>query len=130
MKKIILLVTAGTFFLACGSGDSSTEKTGTGKEAPAPADITQDPVYQKGVELIGQSDCLTCHKIEEKLQGPSYRDVANKYAGMPDTIITHLAGKIIQGGSGVWGEIMMTAHPDLSQEDAEAMVKYILLLKK
>jgi len=64
------------------------------------------------------------------LQGPSYRDVANKYASLPDTIVTHLAGKIIKGGSGVWGEVPMTPHPALSEEDAKSMVKYILLLKK
>ena len=79
--------------------------------------------------LIAKSDCLTCHKVDEKLTGPPYRDVANKYADLPDTIVTHLADKIRSGGSGVWGEIMMLPHPAISQADAEAMVKYILLLK-
>jgi len=51
-----------------------------------------------------------------------------KYAGV-DTAVTYLAKKIIAGGSGVWGSVPMTAHPELSQADAEQMVKYILLLK-
>ena len=63
------------------------------------------------------------------ITGPSYRDVANKYAGLPDTIVTHLASKIISGGNGVWGDVFMLPHPGISKEDAEAMVKYILLLK-
>ena len=79
--------------------------------------------------MVGQSDCLTCHKIDEMLTGPSYRDVANKYAGA-DTAVKYLAGKIISGGKGVWGEVMMTPHAGISQEDAEAMAKYIMLLKK
>jgi len=58
-----------------------------------------------------------------------YRDVANKYASLPDTIIGHLAGKIITGGNGVWGDTYMKPHAGLSKEDEEAMVKYILLLK-
>ena len=73
---------------------------------------------------------MTCHQIDEKLTGPPYREVANKYAGMSDTIVTHLAKKVLTGGNGVWGEIFMTPHPDVSQADAETMVKYILLLKK
>jgi len=80
--------------------------------------------------LIGKSDCLTCHKVDDILIGPPYRKVAEKYAGMPDTIISHLASKIISGGKGVWGEVPMTPHPAISKSDAEAMVKYVLLLKK
>jgi cytochrome c len=124
MKKILLFPGLVIFLMSCGSGSSST---------PAPEanvnDITKNPVYQKGIELIGKNDCLTCHNVENKINGPAYRDVANKYAGMSDTIITHLANKIISGGTGVWGEIPMTPHPSLQKEDAEAIVRYILLLK-
>jgi cytochrome c len=112
----------------CGSGGEKKEDESIVKSEVK--DVTQDPVYQKGVELVAKSDCFTCHKIEEQFTGPAYREVANKYAGMPDTIVAHLAGKIIKGGAGVWGQVFMTPHATLSQEDAEAMVRYILLLKK
>ena len=79
---------------------------------------------------MAKNKCLTCHAIDDKVTGPPYREVANKYANYPDTIVAHLAHKIITGGNGVWGEVFMTPHPDLSREDAEAMVKYIRLLKK
>jgi len=125
MKKILFSVVIACALAACGGNESKTKT-----EAPQTADITKDPAYQKGLELISKSDCFTCHQIDDKLTGPPYREVANKYAGMPDTIVTHLAQKIIAGGSGVWGQIMMTPHPAVSQEDAEAMVRYILLLKK
>lgn len=130
MKKITLILAATALLTACGGGGEKKEGGDTKTTETASNDVSSNPDYQKGLDLISKTDCLTCHKIDEKLTGPAYRDVANKYAGMPDTIITHLAGKIIKGGTGVWGEVMMTPHASLSQADAEAMVKYILLLKK
>jgi cytochrome c len=126
MKKLIIATAMLASLMSCGGSDSSKSKE---EKKDEKADITQNPDYQKGLELIGKSDCLTCHKIDEKLQGPPYREVANKYASYPDTIVAHLAKKILSGGTGVWGEIPMTPHPALTQEEAEAMVKYVLLLK-
>jgi cytochrome c len=134
MKKYLLVSLIFAAMIACNSNDTKEEKkdtSSTTENKDASADLSNNPDYQKGLELVAKSDCLTCHKIDEKIQGPTYRDVANKYAGMPDTIIGHLAQKIIKGGSGVWAEMpLMTPHPTLSEADAEAMVKYILLLKK
>jgi cytochrome c len=84
---------------------------------------------EKAMELIAQSDCLTCHKIDEKHIGPAYRDVANKY-NKDDTTRNMLAQKIIKGGKGVWGEVMMSPHPQISEADAKTMVGYILSLKQ
>lgn len=131
MKRKILGLALLSFLISCGNNSSEEKKSDTSaSEEKKEVSISDNPDYQKGIALIGKYDCLTCHKIDEKLIGPPYRDVANKYASMPDTIVEHLAGKIIHGGSGVWGEVAMTPHADLSKEDAEAMVKYILLLKK
>ena len=113
-------------FIACNSNSGSKED----KKENEVTDITKNPDYQKGLDLVSKSDCFTCHKIDEPLTGPPYRDVANKYANEPDTIVTHLAHKIIEGGSGVYGQVPMTPHPSISEADAEAMVKYVLLLKK
>lgn len=126
MKKIIFSLVVLSTIMACGGNDSKKEEP---KKEETVEDVSKHPDYKKGLALIAKSDCLTCHKVDETLTGPPYRDVANKYAGMPDTIIGHLAGKIISGGSGIWGTTFMTAHTGLSKEDAEAMVKYILLLK-
>ena len=118
---------------ACGNNDNqnstSANKDTTAAEKPAAAnDITANPDYQKGLALIAQSDCLTCHKVSEKLTGPAYQDVANKYAGS-DTALNYLTAKIIKGGKGVWGVVPMTPHPLLAEVDVQQMVKYILLLK-
>ena len=135
MKKTMIICLAFTALLACNSGDSSSEKkeekTGEVKEEKKEevTDITKNPDYQKGLDLVAKSDCFTCHKIDAPLTGPPYRDVANKYANEPDTIVSHLAQKVIDGGGGVWGQVPMTPHPTISKEDAEAMVKYVLLQK-
>lgn len=119
---------------ACGNNGSqnstsvSSDSTAAEKSAAAANVVTANPDYQKGLALISQSDCLTCHKISEKLTGPAYQDVANKYAGS-DTAIKYLVNKIIKGGKGVWGTVPMTAHPLLAEADVQQMVKYILLLK-
>ena len=132
MKKVFITAMAFAALIACNnesktdSGEKAAEPTEEKKAEPS---ITDNPDYQAGLELIAKSDCLTCHKIDEKLTGPSYREVANKYASQAPGIIPQLAEKIIKGGSGVWGEVPMLPHPTISQEDAEKMVKYILLLK-
>ena len=129
MKKIFFLVSFAGLILSCGGGDKKPEaKDAAGEKTTDPNDLNSNPVYQKGVELIGKSDCLTCHRIEEKLTGPAYKDVAKKYAGS-DTAVDFLARKIISGGGGNWGEILMAPHPSLSMEDAKALAEYILLFK-
>jgi cytochrome c len=128
MKKILLACFVIAALIACNSNPGSKEEKKEDKSEVN--DITKNPDYQKGLDLVAKSDCFTCHKIDEQLTGPPYRDVANKYAGQPDTIISHLASKIREGGSGVYGQVPMTPHPSISEADAEAMVKYVLLLKK
>jgi cytochrome c len=132
MKKLLLSLTIAAFITSCGGGDKKVEgetKPAEEKKEGAADDLSANPDYQKGLALLAKSDCFTCHKVDEKITGPTYRDVANKYENTPENI-KMLAGKIIKGGSGVWGEAIMTPHASVSQEDAEAMAKYILLLKK
>ncbi len=133
MKRVLFAAFALTMLASCGGNDSS--KSGDAKKdsaasKPATTDVSSNPDYQKGLAIEATMDCATCHKIDEKVQGPAYQDIAAKYAGFSDTIVTHLAKKIRSGGTGVWGDILMIPHPQLSQDSAEAIVKYILLLKK
>ena len=135
MKKLLLIPVALIALIACNNNSSTTEEkkdtgTTTTNTAPAEVDITANPDYKAGLALIAKNDCLTCHSVNDKISGPAYKDVANKYANAGDTIVTHLANKVINGGSGVWGDIPMPAHPQVTLADAEQIVKYILLLKK
>jgi cytochrome c len=129
MKKTILLFVVLGMLAACGGGASKEEAKKEETPAVKADDLSSNPDYIKGNELIGKSDCLTCHKVEEKNIGPAYRDVANKYAGQ-DTAVAYLAHKIKVGGSGVWGEVPMAPHPALTDEECQALARYILLLKK
>ncbi len=136
MKKLIVILSFSCVVIGCGSNDSNTAKVESkeaSKEevkevAKEPAGKSED--YKKGLALVAKSDCLTCHKIKEKVVGPAYQDVANKYAPASDEVVQNLASKVIKGGSGVWGPIAMTPHPQVSNEDAIAMIKYIMELKK
>ncbi|SHG23268.1 Cytochrome c551/c552 [Flavobacterium segetis] len=91
---------------------------------------TSNIIYQSldGEKLVAKSDCIGCHKIDKKLIGPSYLDIAKKYP-LNDKSVNYLASKIIKGGSGVWGSIPMAAHSTLKKEDAKLMAKYILSVK-
>jgi len=129
MKKIYLLsivLALAATILSCNSKkEAKTEDYGSPQEE-ATASETNDAITQ-GESLIKASDCKTCHHKLNKIIGPSHTDVAKKYE-FTDANVKMLADKIIKGGSGVWGQISMTAHPDISQLDAEKMARYVLSL--
>jgi len=132
MKKVLFILTAAIAMMACGGGSGEAAKTASAEvkpAAPAVVSLSDNPDYQKGLALVAGSDCLTCHKTSEKNIGPAYKDVAAKYENT-EANIKMLAAKVMKGGSGNWGAIPMSPHPQLKQEDVEAMIKYVLLLKK
>lgn len=83
----------------------------------------------EGLKLIAKSDCKTCHNKNLQTIGPAYVAIAQKYNNTPENIKL-LSSKVKNGGSGVWGEQMMTPHADLADEDIEKMVGYIMSLDK
>lgn len=78
-----------------------------------------------GKALFEGSDCKACHQIKEKSVGPTLTLIADKYAGNEAAIAT-LIDKVIKGGSGVWGDLMMSAHPQLTKGETEKMIRYII----
>lgn len=129
MKKYFVAIALLVFVGAC-SNSASNSKTDEAAATAAPAnDLSANPDYQKGIELIAKSDCLTCHKTDTKNIGPAYKDVAAKYENT-EANVTMLASKIMKGGTGVWGQIPMTPHAGMSEADARALAKYVLLLRK
>lgn len=82
---------------------------------------------EAGQALIQKNDCMSCHNTDVTSVGPSFESIADRYKNKAGEI-NRLAEKIIDGGSGVWGSHAMSAHPQLSKEDAILMVKHILSL--
>ena len=96
-------------------------------ETAEPKESSSEDLIAQGQVLVDASDCKTCHHPTNKIVGPSHTDVAKKY-DFTKANVTLLAGKIINGGSGVWGEIPMSPHADISKGDAEKMAMYVLSL--
>ena len=122
MKKTIVTSAFVVFIIGCSNNNSS-------KSSESNTLSPDDPEIAQGMQLIAKSDCLTCHKVSEKLTGPAYADVAAKYP-YSEANVSMIAQKIIQGGSGNWGQIQMLPHPDISEDNAKIMAKYILSIKK
>lgn len=82
--------------------------------------------------LINEQGCLACHSVDQKMIGPSFKQVAERYRGKKGSL-SMLAKKIIDGGNGHWndltGGMMMPPHPNLSQKQAQAIAAWVLSLK-
>jgi cytochrome c len=134
MKKVFIILGVCSVLAACGGGSKSGSADTTAAASATPAATTPAAprdidTTNAGGKLIAKNDCLTCHKIDVKVIGPPYADVAAKYPST-DANIDTLANKVIKGGKGNWGDVPMAAHPSITVGDAKEMVKYILSLKK
>lgn len=89
------------------------------ESAPPPAAVPM------GLAAIETSDCFNCHAFSSRLSGPSWREISKQYKGTPQSATT-LSQHVREGTSGQWGKSMMPAHPQLTQEQATAMVAWIL----
>lgn len=82
----------------------------------------------RGQQLMEASDCMACHAKEKASVGPSFVAISQKYDQGGEASLTQ---KVIQGGGGVWGkDHVMSAHPQLSNDQAAEMVRYILSIKE
>ena len=79
-------------------------------------------------DLAKKKNCMACHAVDKKLVGPSYKDVATKYAGQKDAV-DKLMVKVMKGGSGAWGAVPMPANPQVSEAEAKQLVEWIMTLK-
>jgi cytochrome c len=83
--------------------------------------------FAAGMALIAKSDCKSCHSVKDKVLGPSFIAVAQKYKNNPSAVAT-LSAKIKNGGSGTWGHAEMPAHPALTNNELGSIVRYIMSL--
>ena len=80
-----------------------------------------------GKAMSQAMDCKACHKEAEASIGPSYLDIAKKYKD-DDNALGYLQKKIKEGGAGVWGEVMMAAHPNITSDETLQLATYIMSL--
>jgi len=124
MKKLFLTGCLGLLFFSCSKKENTPVDANSSETT-----VISEPAKNNlpGDQIIETQDCSACHSVNERMIGPSYKEIAEKYS---DKDIEILASKIIEGGSGVWGNVPMSAHPQVSKEDAKKMVEYILSQKK
>ncbi|RZI64863.1 MAG: c-type cytochrome [Variovorax sp.] len=89
-----------------------------GAAAPALADLA----------LAASKNCMSCHAVERKVLGPSFKDVALRYKDDKDAAAM-LASKIMKGGKGVWGPVPMPANNQVSEADAKKLAGWVLSTK-
>ncbi|HTN67177.1 MAG TPA: c-type cytochrome [Burkholderiaceae bacterium] len=79
-------------------------------------------------DLAKAKNCMACHSVDKKVVGPSYKDVAAKFAGKKGAE-DELVQRVLKGSSGVWGPVPMPANTQVTDAEAHTLVKWILSLK-
>lgn len=132
MKKTLLILGCISLAIAsCGNPDSSskTESAATKTDTTTTVSAQTPAEMLPGEKLVAKADCIGCHNKTQKVIGPSYVDIAEKYPSSEENI-NKLADVVINGSKGTWGDLPMTPHANLSKDDAKSMVTWILSLKK
>jgi cytochrome c len=93
---------------------------GLGMSLAAPAGAQMD--------LARSRNCIACHQVDARGLGPSFREIAAKYAADAGAA-ARLPKRVREGGTGVWGRNVMPANPQVSEAEAEALVKWVLSQK-
>jgi len=84
---------------------------------------------QTGADLASGKNCLACHQVDTKRVGPPFRGVAERYAGQPNAM-DYLVDKVRHGSRGDWGAVPMPAQTQVSEDEAKALVQWVLSLSK
>lgn len=92
------------------------------------ASVFASPTVFAQADLAKSRNCMSCHTVATKVVGPSYKEVAAKYAGQKGAE-DKLVQKVLKGGAGTWGQIPMPANPQVSEAEARSLVKWILATK-
>jgi S-disulfanyl-L-cysteine oxidoreductase SoxD len=96
-----------------------------GTPTPAPVEKPAQAAPMPVAELARRKACMSCHAVDRRIVGPSFKEVAGRYKGQ-EGAEAKLTAKVRRGGSGAWGPIAMPPMPDLAESDAAALVRWIL----
>jgi cytochrome c len=127
MKNVIISLICTIIFGCNSNNEKYSNSTSSTDSLINSAGNIADSNYREGARLIAANDCFTCHRVEQKIVGPSYREVAAKYH-FNEGNVENLSHSIVYGSKGLWGNKEMTAHSTLDPKDAKEMARYILSL--
>ena len=125
VKAVSLSMIAAFAVMGCGKEAPPPPTPAPATPVAAPAAPAAAPAVASAAALAKSKNCLSCHAVDKKLVGPSYQDVAKKYAANP-AAAKELATKVRAGGKGIWGEVPMPPNPGVSEQEADALVAWIL----
>jgi cytochrome c len=77
-------------------------------------------------ELAAKSKCMTCHQVDKKALGPSFKEISAKYKG-DKTAEAMLADGMLKGAKGKWGKIPMPPQK-IAPVDSQKRSMWILTL--
>ena len=94
--------------------------------APAPAPDTfaaaeSDPIAR----LLEAHACSGCHTLDKRVVGPSFREIAQRYAA-DRAAPARLAAKVRTGGQGVWGAVPMPPASGIADSDLSTLIAWVL----
>jgi cytochrome c len=130
LTTLCLVATGSLFAGAAIAADAPTPKEAP--KAEAAATLAAAPAAGKSaLDIIKAKGylCMSCHQVEVKMVGPSYKDVAAKYKGDAKAPAM-LAEKIKKGGVGAWGQIPMPPNGTVTDDDMKAIVDWVLASDK
>jgi cytochrome c len=94
-----------------------------------PLTVTHAPEAAASMELARARNCMACHAVERKLIGPSFKEIAARYASGGDAAVKLMASKIVNGGAGAWGAVPMPANPKVTADEAQKLAQWVLATK-
>lgn len=89
------------------------------------ASATPSLANEAALQLAQKNNCVACHAADKKLVGPSWAEIAKKYAGVP-AAEAQLVAKVKKGGAGVWGPVPMPPNVTVKDADIKTLVQYVL----
>lgn len=75
--------------------------------------------------ILTKNACLSCHRVDKKLLGPSFRAIAEVAPPSPERA-EHLKHQVRRGSQGVWGPVAMPPNQKLSDSELEQVIQWIL----
>lgn len=132
LKYIVFLI--GLSFCVYACSDENSNAKGHKEKMSATDSLINSGQIAGGTDpaaarLITANDCLTCHQVNgTKTVGPTFVQIAEKYE-LNEGNISNLARGIRAGSKGIWGDVQMIPHENVTPEDAAAMARYILSLR-